>query len=197
MVQNASTKGWLVVDTGDKCPNVGEAYSVTSTGEGQNPGPMTRSVFSLQRVDASDMFGADEFVRFGQKVRVCSSEHLFRKTLHLASFTMTGAVKSPASERQPVAMHAVPLAETAWVIDSLDPNDRFEKQGEVVAANEPILLRHCHTNVLLATDAAVPLKNDFGTEFEVHCKNHSRNNLSQNLELESQGRLTSDVPSKY
>ena len=45
MIQNASTKGWLVVDIGDKVPNVAEAYTVTSTGEGQNPGPMTRSVF--------------------------------------------------------------------------------------------------------------------------------------------------------
>jgi hypothetical protein len=47
MIQNACTKGWLVTDIGDKVPNVMEAYSITSTGDGQNPGPMTRSVFNI------------------------------------------------------------------------------------------------------------------------------------------------------
>ena len=59
MLQSQNTQGWLVVDIGDQCPNVPEAYSVTSTGEGQNPGPMTRSVFKLARVDEVDMFGCD------------------------------------------------------------------------------------------------------------------------------------------
>lgn len=40
-------------------------------------------------------------------------------------------------------------------------------------------------------------KNEFGTEYEVHCHNHSTNYKTQNLEMEYQGRLTSDVPSKY
>ena len=53
------------MDIGDSVPNVPEAYNVTSTGEGQNPGPMTRSVYKLTRVDAVDMFGSDEFIRFG------------------------------------------------------------------------------------------------------------------------------------
>ena len=33
------------MDIGDKVLNVEEAYQITSTGQGQNPGPMTRSVF--------------------------------------------------------------------------------------------------------------------------------------------------------
>lgn len=45
MIQNAQTEGWLTIDVGDKVPNVEEAYTVTSTSRGQNPGPMTRSVY--------------------------------------------------------------------------------------------------------------------------------------------------------
>jgi len=39
-----------------------------------------------------------------------------------------------------------------WVIESLNPNDRFERQGEAVKAGEPILLRHCQSQKFLATD---------------------------------------------
>ena len=73
MIQNAQTEGWLVMDTGDKVPNVEEAYNITSTSRGQNPGPMTRSIYQLCRVDDVDMFGSDEFIRFGQKVRILSN----------------------------------------------------------------------------------------------------------------------------
>lgn len=83
------------------------------------------------------------------------------------------------------------------MIDSPDPNDRFEMQGEIVQANQPILIRHVQTSVFLACDNAVKYKNEFGTEYESHCHNHSTNYKTQNLEMEYQGRLTSDVPSKY
>ena len=42
---------------------------------------MTRSVFTVKREDATDMFGDDEYVRYGQKVRIASSDYLFRKAL--------------------------------------------------------------------------------------------------------------------
>ena len=60
-----------------------------------------------------------------------------------------------------------------------------------------MLLRHVQTCVFLGTDNAVKYKNEFGTEYEVHCHNHSTNYKTQNLEMEYQGRLTSDVPSKF
>ena len=34
MIQNGATQGYLVMDCADKVPNVPEAYTVTSTGEG-------------------------------------------------------------------------------------------------------------------------------------------------------------------
>ena len=65
MIQNAQTEGWMVMDIGDKVPNVEEAYQVTSTSRGQNPGPMTRSVFKLSKVDEVDLFGSDDYFRYG------------------------------------------------------------------------------------------------------------------------------------
>lgn len=67
MVQNRSTQGWLVMDIGDRVQNVEEGYSVSSTGAGQNPGPMTRSVFRVVREEnPADMFATDDCVRYGQ-----------------------------------------------------------------------------------------------------------------------------------
>ena len=47
---------------------------------------MTRSVFKLTRVDDVDIFGSDEFVRYGQKVKICSNSFIFRKALALQSY---------------------------------------------------------------------------------------------------------------
>ena len=67
MLQNANTEGWMVMDIGDRVPNLEsvEGYNVSSTSKGQNPGPMTRSVYNLKRVENIDMFGSDEFMRYG------------------------------------------------------------------------------------------------------------------------------------
>lgn len=70
-------------------------------------------------------------------------------------------------------------------------------EGQVVKAGEPVLLRHVNTNIFLAADEKFKIKNDFGSENEVHCHNHSTNNKSQNLALEQEGRLTVDVPTKF
>ena len=82
------------------------------------------------------------------------------------------------------------------MIDYIDPNFRFEKQGEPVQVGDPILIRHCSTSHYLAADL-VKIKNDFGTEFEVCVKSFATKNKSQNLALEKNGKLTADIPSKF
>jgi hypothetical protein len=42
---------------------------------------MTRSVFKLVRVEESDLFGSDDYFRYGQKVRIEANQYLFRKKL--------------------------------------------------------------------------------------------------------------------
>jgi len=86
MIQNQQTEGWLVMDIGDKVTNVEEGYTITSTSAGQNPGPMTRSVFKLVKAEGDDgMFISDQFVRYGQKIRVEANSFLFKKALSLSS----------------------------------------------------------------------------------------------------------------
>jgi hypothetical protein len=73
----------LVADIGDRVSALEEAYMVTTTP--RNPGPMTRSIFVIKRVEPSDVFGNDQYVRYGQKVYLEVNPYLFRKTLYLSS----------------------------------------------------------------------------------------------------------------
>lgn len=131
-------------------------------------------------------------------MRIQANEYLFRKKLSLCSYKYTAAIRAPVSQKQiACATAATPDYNSVWVVDSLDPNDRFEMQGEIIKADAPVLIRHVQTSVYLGADNAVKYKNEFGTEYEVHCHNHATNFKTQNLEMEYQGRLTSDVPSKY
>jgi len=112
-------------------------------------------------------------------VRLNANEYLFRKRLSLSSFTYTPAVCSPVSQKQLVCASAARVDHnSAWIIDHVDPLVRFEMQGEIVKSNEPILLRHVQTGVYMGTDVNSKYKNDFGTENEVYCFNHSTKNKS-------------------
>lgn len=83
-----------------------------------------------------------------------------------------------------------------WFIDSLDPNDRLERQGEPVQASDPILFRHCQTQNYLASDK-VRYASKFGGENEVSCNSFALLNRTQNLALEEKGQITTDVPTKF
>jgi hypothetical protein len=50
--------------------------------------------------------------------------------------------------------------------------------GEIVKAGDPVLLKHGTSCVFLGADDSFKIKNDFGSENEVHCKNHSSFNKS-------------------
>ena len=80
-------------------------------------------------------------------------------------------------------MHPHTSYNNVWIIDSLNPNDRFERQGEPVKSGECVLFRHCQTIQYLASDNK-SYKNDFGTEFEVSAHSFHTINKTQNLHLE-------------
>lgn len=61
--------------------------------------------------------------------------------------------------------------------------------GEVVPANEQVLIEHCATSQFLASDK-INYRNDFGMEYEVSVNSYSTNNKSQALNLEKVGKLT-------
>ena len=185
----------MVADLSTKAHGIDEAYvpTVTTT----HPGPQSRSIFVIKKVDQSDIFGSDEIIRYGQKVRIEVNPYLHRKTLYLSSTPLSPTVYSPVSSKQEASLTTknVPINST-WVIDYLDPNYRFEKQGSPVEVNDPILIRHLGTNHYLASDFN-KLKNDFGQEYEVFVNSFASKNRSQNLALEKDGKITGDLPTKF
>jgi len=116
--------------------------------------------------------------------------------LNVGSTPKSNVIFSSKSRHQEASLHACDSYNTQWIIDSFDPNDRFERQGEPVKAGEPILLRHCHTQHYLASDMVVE-KNDFGQEYEVMTHDFCPHYKTQNLELEKKGNITVDVPTKF
>ena len=70
---------------------------------------------------------------------------------------------------------------SVWILDHPDPNFRFENQGEVVKAGEPLLIRHSQTSNYLGACSSSKYANDFGSENEVHVANHSSLYRTQNL----------------
>ena len=88
---------------------------------------MTRSVFRLTRVDDSDIFGSDCYLRYGQKVRIEANEYLYRKRLGLSSMKHSPTICAPLSGNQIAFMSAARAdANGVWIIDSIEPNTRFE-----------------------------------------------------------------------
>lgn len=194
MLRNKKTDGFLVMNPGERMPGIDECHMLTTTSDA--PGPVARSMFQICKVDKMDMFGADEIVRYGQKVNLFSNPYIFKKQLCLGSTQKGTATYSPVSRYQEASMHAKNDYLGVWVVDSLDPNDRLERQGEPIQACDPVLLRHCQTQHYLASDD-VRCPNTFGGEREVSCHSFAKLNRTQNLALEEKGSITSDVPTKF
>ena len=191
LITNKKTQGYLVVDLGKRALGLDEAYVPSVTP--QHPGPVSRSIFVIKKVDKSE----GDLIRYGDKVKIEVNPYLNRKTLWLSSQPITPTVYSPVTSQHEVSVTSKDSAlNNTWVIDYLDPNFRLEKQGSPIECNDPVLIRHVGTNHFLASDLN-RLQNDFGTEYEVTVHNYSSKNLSQNLEMEKAGRITGDVPSKF
>ena len=150
LITNKKTQGYLVADIGAKTNGLEEAYHVTTTPN--HPGPVSRSIFVIKKAEKVDIFGNDDIVRYGQKVKIEVNPYLFRKTLYLNSLPLGPNAYSPISRNQEASLSPTESYSGTWVIDHLDPNFRFEKQGEPVEANTPILIRHCSTSHYLASD---------------------------------------------
>jgi hypothetical protein len=142
------------------------------------------------------MFGSDNIVRYGQKIKIEVNPYVFRKTLYVSSTPLSALAYSPESRKQEASAASNDIYANTWVVDSLDPNLRFEMQGEAIKMGEPILIRHCQTSHYLASDN-VRHGNDFGGEWEVMCHSFASSNKTQNLQLEKTGAVTSDVPTRF
>ena len=95
LITNKKTQGYLVVDISTKTITLEESYLVTTTP--QHPGPVTRSIFVIKRAEAVDVFGKDNIIRYGQKIKIEVNPYLHRKPLWLNSQTLTPQCHSPVS----------------------------------------------------------------------------------------------------
>ena len=123
-------------------------------------------MFVIKRAEKVDIFGSDDIISYGQKVKIECSPHAYRKKLYLSSTPKGTAVYSPVVRNQEASMNAYDSYNTTWVIEAVDPNYRLEKQGEPVLASDSILLHHCQTKHFLASDLN-NYKTTFGLEYEV------------------------------
>jgi len=83
MLMNKKTNGYLVMDIGVKGSSLDESYMVTTSAS--PPGNISRSVFVIKREEPIDLFGSDDIIRYGQKVRIESNQWFFKKPLYLSS----------------------------------------------------------------------------------------------------------------
>jgi|ERR1712224_1039088 len=100
------------------------------------------------------------------------------------------------SRKQEASAHSNDNYNCTWVVETLDPNFRFECEGQPVKAGEPVLIRHAATGHYLASDT-VRHGNEFGGEWEVMCHSFASQNKTQNLQLEKTGASTSDIPARF
>lgn len=63
-------------------------------------------------------------------------------------------------------MHIKKIYNTVWTIEDSNPNSRKSSFGQPVVANSGVIIKHCATANLLASDL-VDYGNDFGLENEV------------------------------
>jgi len=125
-----------------------------------------------------------------------SNPYVFKKPLFLGSTAKGLQTYSPISRLQEASMHANKTYLSQWIIDHPDPNYRLEKQGEPVKLAESVLIRHAQTQHYLASNNVRYAKN-YGGECEVMCHSFATSNKTQNLALESNGDITTDVPTKF
>lgn len=97
LITNKKTQGYLVVDLGKRALGVDEAYVPSVTP--QHPGPVSRSIFVIKKVDKSD-----GIVRYGDKVKIEVNPYLNRKTLWLSSQPITPTVYSPVTSQREVSV---------------------------------------------------------------------------------------------
>lgn len=188
------TNGFLVLDIGDKIISSEEEYAVTTNPN--NIGPITRSVFVIERVSEKDGFN-DDVVHYGQEIRIRSNDLILNKKLiYLRSIAQSPLRCARFSRNQEVSMYVKPIYDTVWMIEHIDPNMRMKAVGNPLYTNEPIILKHCSTAHYLASDF-VDYRNDFGSEYEVCVHSYSTANKSQQLILEKTGKLNRDQPTKF
>jgi hypothetical protein len=188
MLLNHQSRAYLAANPYDPTTKSYDAWMLTTSSNGN---ACVRNVFDLVRADEYDGFD-DDVVHYGQNFRCqlnpFSSIHT---PCYMHSELVTALAAAKFSRHQEVAALSVPNGETLWQILHPDVGQRFETEGEPVAAGSPVVIRHIQTGSFLASDE-IPYNNIFGLEFEVHCYPYFSLSKTQNLCGEKKGEITGD-----
>jgi len=179
MLKNLLTEGWLVSNAWDRITSYDEAYAVTATKE--TVGPVARSVLTIEKANND----GDSQVRYGQDIRLLSSQHMIAKPLYLHSQQLTPQVFARFSRNQEVCMHTKKVHNTVWRIQPTSGR-REDRAGEPVNAKDAVILQHVATSQYLSNDH-IPYQNGFGSEMEVSALNIATKSKTQVLANEFKG----------
>jgi hypothetical protein len=97
LITNKKVQGYLVADLSTRALGIDEAYVPTTTTT--HPGPASRSIFVIKKVDKADMFGSDDIIRYGQKIKIEVNPYLHKKPLVLSSIPLCPTVYSPVTHK--------------------------------------------------------------------------------------------------
>lgn len=188
MLLNHQSRAFLSANPFDAVHKTTDAYMLTTSPNGNS---CVRNVFELERADEYDGFD-DDVIHYGQTFR-CRLQPFSQigEPCYMHSELVTALAAAKFSRHQEVTALAAPTSETLWQLVYPDVNSRFETEGEPVAANSPVCIRHVQTGSFLASDE-IPYNNIFGTEFEVHCFPYFSLGKTQNLTSEKKGEITAD-----
>ncbi|KAL7738349.1 hypothetical protein ACLKA6_006670 [Drosophila palustris] len=92
----------------------------------------------------------------------------------------------------------IPKAFTNWFCMHVDPNKRFESEGETLPSNSPLVIVHAATNRNLAAENVV-IQTLFGPEFLVSVQNYRnvfKREIWKNVWMISNGHHTHAAPQK-
>jgi len=147
-------------------------------------------------IEKADTKSRDDFVRYGDAIKLCSNPYFINKPCYLHSCPVSPQIFARFSRNQEVCLSSKNIYNTTWKILALDPNDRVPLMGEPVQTNAPVVIEHCATSHYLASDL-INYRNNFGMEYEVCVHSYATKNKSQALSLEQKGKLIREQPTKF
>lgn len=189
LLQNAMTNGFMAVDTDDKNNAYDNAFAVTTNPLMNFACP--RSLFKIEKYSQSN----NEYITYGEKIIFVTHSDIFNVDLYLHSSLISPQSYSRFSRNQEVLVSSDKGYSTCWVIEYPDSTLRYSMEGKPVSLSEPMIIRHCATGRLLASDL-IDYHNDYGHEYEVCCNNFLTNNKYQTLLSEKEGKLKIDTKTR-
>ncbi|EDQ84573.1 uncharacterized protein MONBRDRAFT_34653 [Monosiga brevicollis MX1] len=137
------------------------------TAQPQAP-PASRNAFTVVLCDAPT---AERRITYGDNVYLqCRLPEHSVGYLCSEKLGLTGRPARYSGKQSVTFLQAEsPTFDCAWTFVAVDPQMRFEMEGQPVPAGEPVLLKHARTGVLLAVFKQHVWRSEFGAEFEVAC----------------------------